>query len=389
MTKPLQKRLMQFLVKQRRVVEYQYSEVKLSSCSKTQSSYTTGQTFTVKAKEKTETERSMKIERNPKKFPCLACDDGATNQDSVLHNTEECDIRKALTYDQKKSKVQCIKHPYSRTHTTVQCIRPTKKKVFCKHCSKEDLHNSLLCPVKWGKKSLGLLAKQPVNNKTKANKVTLKPVLLPACIVRGKNEKQKYGTIVDGCSTDNYVTNKIAHKYKLQSVGQISLEIEGIGGESNVVESNLYRVPIRDRHNNVHSILCYGLDKIANAAKKPDKLSYNKLCNMLGVRPEEVERPEHIDLLISMRESNLQPDKVRSVGKVTLFGGLLGSVIGGESIGSNIESHEQCFLTTHNIVHPSVKSYTYRAAAKEVLTGVTHTFLDRNPEKQLLAYFNE
>ena len=55
-----------------------------------------------------------------------------------------------------------------------------------------------------------------VASDSEENSDELPPVLLPAMFVRGV--KGTYGTIMDNCSTDNYIVNDIARKHKLKSV---------------------------------------------------------------------------------------------------------------------------------------------------------------------------
>ena len=96
------------------------------------------------------------------------------------------------------------------------------------------------------------------------------------------------GTLLDNCSTDNYITNSMARKNNL--VGeQVELLVEGIGGEKNKVDSYVYQVPIEDKNGKVHVLECYGMDVIATPADPPNSESYSKLCSKFGVSPKEVQ----------------------------------------------------------------------------------------------------
>ena len=75
-------------------------------------------------------------------------------------------------------------------------------------------------------------------------------------------------------------------------------------------------------------IECYGLEVIS-ATKTPTKASYKKMCEKFEVNPEDVKRPQKLDLLISMWDNNLHPHKLRNVGQMTLYNGPLGKVFGG------------------------------------------------------------
>ena len=104
----------------------------------------------------------------------MACDDGATNKNSIMHKLSECDVWTSLSLSQKKDKVQCIKHPWTRDHTSQNC----KFKSSCWKCKSTD-HHQLFCP-------------KLVKTNTKVGQVTsddelssgeLPPVLLPALFV--------------------------------------------------------------------------------------------------------------------------------------------------------------------------------------------------------------
>ena len=58
-----------------------------------------------------------------------------------MHKLEECEVWKGLTLSQKKEKAQCVKHPWTRDHTTGNCTF----KSSCWKC-KEAGHHQLFCP---------------------------------------------------------------------------------------------------------------------------------------------------------------------------------------------------------------------------------------------------
>ena len=105
------------------------------------------------------------------------------------------------------------------------------------------------------------------------------------------------------------------------------MKIEGIGGKITYVNSKLYTVPVLIG-GRMKDIECYGLEVIL-ATKTPTKASYKKMCEKFKVNPEDVKRPQKLDLLISMWCNNLHPHKLRNVGQMTLYDGPLGKVFGG------------------------------------------------------------
>ena len=87
-------RLMKFLTKYKEIVENRSPDVKAGS-GKTFTIFVTGMTVTTKDKlgggryRKDYAKSSSRI-RNIR--PCLACDDGATNKESIIHMLAECDV---------------------------------------------------------------------------------------------------------------------------------------------------------------------------------------------------------------------------------------------------------------------------------------------------------
>ena len=404
-------RLMTFMAKYKEIVENRAPDVKMVS-GKTFTSFVTGVTFTAKVhpgggKTKQDGPPNSVWVKNLK--PCLACDDGATNKSSIMHRLSECEVWKSLTLAQKKDKVQCIKHPWSRDHTTLDC----KFKSSCWKCKSAD-HHQLFCPV--------------VKTVTKVGHVThddgescaeLPPVLLPALYVRGV--KGIYGTLMDNCSTDNYVVNDIAIRQNLKSVREVKLEVEGMCGEITQVDSKVYLVDVKEDNGKVTVLECYGVDLIAKDTNLPDAEAYAALCRKFGISPGKVRRPEKIDLLISMRESHLMPDKVKTLGKLTLHSSPFGATFGGSDPGLRFGTYQKTFKSTAQVI-PLVKAVTLKAstvlnrvAMKEILVGVKHcgegcldgeekfgslacpvkpasstTLLGmQDPSKDLLAYFKE
>merc|ERR1711895_7726 len=120
----------------------------------------------------------------------------------------------------------------------------------------------------------------------------------------------------------------MAEKYQLPG-DDVKLIVEGIEGETKKVDSKIFQVPIKDKFGQEHVIECYGMDVIATPTKLPEKDSYFELCERFKFSPKVVRRPRTIDLLISMRDNHLLADtKLKTIGKMSLYEGLLGKVLG-------------------------------------------------------------
>ena len=114
------------------------------------------------------------------------------------------------------------------------------------------------------------------------NNIASSSVMLPLYVVKG-TDGLKYGTMVDGCSTDNYIKNKIARKNNLEIVEQVQLEIEGMGQvKTSLKDVKVYKVPIYDKLGMRHELHCYGVDQIASLSGGPNKRQYHDLCRKFG-----------------------------------------------------------------------------------------------------------
>ena len=126
------------------MVRYQMSDARSSVSNKTQTQtcFVTG--LTAKVKPKSDPRDSADKTEKPKfeMKPCLACNDGATNIDSIKHSVESCDVSNSLSIKEKEAKIKCKKHPFSLDHNHSDCKSDIRG---CKIC-KEKMHHFLLCP---------------------------------------------------------------------------------------------------------------------------------------------------------------------------------------------------------------------------------------------------
>ena len=257
---------------------------------------------------------------------CLACADGTTDLRSAIHPTGNCAVWRSLSLQEKKGKVNCIKCPFGgkdTKHFTADC---KKTKFKCHNCLQENDHHSWFC-TKPKAKTNSTITKTSISGES----LLLPPVMVKTMFVSVVSQKNnmpgKIGAMIDDCSTDHYVTHSVAKRYGFPST-DVELEVEGIGGKEQIIQTCLYTVNVIDGQGVMHEYLCYGLDEIATADVPSDE-SYAKICAKFGIHPHEVRKPKKIDLLISLRASAHHPSKVRSIGHMTLFSGIFGKVLGG------------------------------------------------------------
>lgn len=144
------------------------------------------------------------------------------------------------------------------------------------------------------------------------------------------NDGQRIGTLIDLASDTNYITHKAASKLNLRSE-DVTLVVHGVGGMKVTVATKRYLLKIRVSSSRgtlkSHQLICYGLDKIAEVHSH---VPAQKLLKIFPDVPlQDLVRPREIQLLISHKEGQLVPQKVRSIGDLVLWDGPLGKTIGG------------------------------------------------------------
>ncbi|XP_034071084.1 uncharacterized protein LOC117545423 [Gymnodraco acuticeps] len=189
------------------------------------------------------------------------------------------------------------------------------------------------------------------------------PVLMMLLEVTA-NAGQKVGTLIDLASDTNYIAHKAAKKLNLSE--EITLVIHGIGGMKVFVETRRYLLKIRVNTPKgtlkSHQFVCYGLDSIADVQGSVTPEQLQKLFPDIPLC--ELKRPREISLLISHREGQLAPQRIRAVGDLVLWDGPLGKTVGG--------THPDLFEDVTVSAHMSKTHFAWsmRAAAvkdKEVI----------------------
>ncbi|CAI5644746.1 unnamed protein product [Oreochromis niloticus] len=144
------------------------------------------------------------------------------------------------------------------------------------------------------------------------------------------NDGQRIGTLIDLASDTNYITHKAASKLNLHSE-DVMLVIQGVRGMKVSVATKRYLLKIRVNTSRgtlkPHQLVCYGLDKIAEVKRH---VPPQKLQEIFPDVPlQDLIRPREIQLLVSHKEGQLVPQKIRSIGDLVLWDGPLGKTIGG------------------------------------------------------------
>lgn len=112
-----------------------------------------------------------------------------------------------------------------------------------------------------------------------------------------------------------------------------------------------------------HQLVCYGLDSIADVHKHVTPQQLQKFFP--DVPLEELVRPKEIHLLISHREGQLAPQRIRTVGDLILWDGPLGKTVGG----CHPELFEKLTMSAHMSKTHFARSMRAAALKYEELTA--------------------
>ncbi|XP_035812328.1 uncharacterized protein LOC118471497 [Amphiprion ocellaris] len=198
------------------------------------------------------------------------------------------------------------------------------------------------------------------------------------------NAGQKIGTLIDLASDTNYITHKAASGLNLRSE-EITLIVHGVGGMKVHVETKRYLLKIRVKTAKgtlkSHQLVCYGLDNIADVHRHVTPKQLQRFFP--DVPLEELVRPKEIQLLISHREGQLAPQRIKAVGDLVLWDGPLGKTVGG----SHPELFEGLILSARlSNTHFARSMRTAAAKYEEVITTVQGQL---SPSKQAAVKFHE
>ncbi|KAK7933141.1 hypothetical protein WMY93_004037 [Mugilogobius chulae] len=140
----------------------------------------------------------------------------------------------------------------------------------------------------------------------------------------------------------------------------------GVGGMSTTLKTKRYllklRVKTAEGTVKAHQLVCYGLDHIADVHQH---VSAQKLKIIFPDVPlHELQRPKEIQLLISHKEGQLAPQKLRTVGNLVLWDGPLGKTIGG----THPELFEKMSIAAHSSKTHFARSMRTNTIRHSILT---------------------
>ena len=253
---------------------------------------------------------------------CLACSKDGNKSEAARHVMGSCKVFKAMPYNEKIKLVKCIKCPFSNKdgHKTSDC---KNSRIRCFHCQSND-HVKSFCD------KISVSAKSNVASASSLTSRSSSNVLLKSMTVKG-SDGENLNVLEDNCSTDNYIAFEATRRLNLKPVCDVILKIEGINCVKKI-DSSLFRVPVMKEDGCLEYVECYGLENITEKHTPLDPDMYAAICGELEVSPDEVQRPESIDMLLSARSGHLMSDNViKESNGLKLFQGPLGKTISGNA----------------------------------------------------------
>ena len=310
--------LLQFLIKEKKSVEYELSEIR----SLTHSNSPRATVNATDVKERSETTRRDVFKK------CLIHDDGK-------HATPECRVfmgksaqERAQLIKEKGACYCCL----NRGHRVSDCRK--RRKCGVMNCTRAH-HPILHCDYQGAEQT----PTSTVNNHTVASSRSNEACLLQ--LMKIKVGPTHMNVLWDGCATSSLVTNTAAKTAGLRGA-PIKVSITKVGGVTEEIDSFRYSVPLTDRQGYVVHILAYGIDRIT--ADIEDINTQSVVGLFMGVGREQIERPRgQVDLLIGFEYAGYHPIRLQAVDHLLVLENRFGRCLGG--------------------THPAIKERTRRILA--------------------------
>ena len=131
----------------------------------------------------------------------------------------------------------------------------------------------------------------------------------------------------------------------------IKIRIIKVGASKEVINSQMYKVPITDKYGNTEFFYAVGIEKISTKIESNDVSS---VARLLGVHEEDVRRPEgEIEMLIGLEYLGFHPERVKAVDHLLLLENKFGTCLGGTH--PLLQEKTQLLLQDVQVSHVNVK----------------------------------
>lgn len=298
--------LLKFLQEQRKIIEYELSELRCGQKSRR------GEAHMIDSEETV-------IEENPeeKVSRCLIHNSGT-------HSTDDCRVYQDKTPEEK---VRLLKEKRG----CWSCLKSGHRSIDCKARKRCNIEGCL----KFHHQSLhlahaqGIVFHTPAIAKKSSHQDTgeLSTCLLQVMKISCLPNKDPVNVLWDGGATVSLITFSKAKELKL--VGDpVKLSIVKVGGSKVEIHSSTYTLPLIDKSGNIIEFQVYGIDKISSYMHS---INVDGVLHLFhGVKKAEVDRPVgEIDVLIGFEYAGFHPVRLQSSHHLLLLGNQFGRCLGG------------------------------------------------------------
>ena len=204
------------------------------------------------------------------------------------------------------------------------------------------------------------------------NLLSREGVLLMIGHMRSKG--QKVATLWDPGSNLTMITHRMANKLGLRGK-DVSLTVTKVGNSTEQLDSKIYKVPITDLTGTEWTIEACGINEITSDITEADTAF---IARLFGVEEWEIDRPTgKVDLLIGADHSSMIPEVVRTIDNLQLMQNNFGVCVRGSHPVMTRNIGAQSFLTV------KINHMTVAAEVNDIIPRYSE-----NLSKQLNDFFS-
>ena len=171
----------------------------------------------------------------------------------------------------------------------------------------------------------------------------------------------KVNVLWDTGATKSLITFSAARKLKLRG-HHVKIMIMKVGGESELLDSYLYKLPLRNKVGKLIYIMVYGVEKNTSVLQPLDTSIVFSLFPGL-TSYNEVERPNaEVDVLIGTDYSAFQPQIMDMHGHLTIVANQFGKCLAGRHplLRENTKKIVPLAIISPVVTHPCCKEFFIR-----------------------------
>ena len=331
--------LLEFLLEQRRIIEYSHADLRNSK-------HTKAYTHHVEEVDEVEDENCNLS------FGGTSGDSQTSGKRCCFHKSDNhttwgCRAYLALSAEDR---VKCLKE----NRGCWSCLRIGHRSADCrfrKQCGKDGCD-------KWHHETLheadasGVVFHSSTVKEEHSNNACLLQLMKVECDTKSESA---VNVLWDGGSTVSLITFSKAKELGLKGE-KVKLSIVKVGGNREEISSYLYELPLRNQNGERVVLQVYGIDKVSTNLRPIDLSAVVQLFE--GVTEEELKRPEgEVDVLVGFEYAGYHPVRQQSVNNLLILRNQFGMCMGG--------AHKLLKERTRKIVQTVIIHHLQRATVED------------------------